>query len=542
MISIEAKSSLSEHEDQIIRQLDNFQTLFMAVSTLAEAIKENPDDADDRTLMTLETVLTGNRHLKQSKSFFLFRQTARAIVTIIKTTQNYDIRNDCLLALRRCIQFSSGNRLRAIGEAVGSLPLCINQPESPDMTISVIPSVTLKHLVQHTGLTVISAPEWMGRSLIFPCDREKLLVIKLAKQFDSPSGLNRECWFMKTLSESFTTEVTFRIPEPIHLSDHFLLSPDLSEFPSGMPSDIGKPTVAIAFVATRDYFTYPNEQTDRNEIDATVFQEIISRNSFLLGALSAEGFIHTAPVPLFHNRVQQDRRNDDGMYLWDKGGRLDQWLDSCRYPNFGKSGVRDFEHFELFSGNTVSLYKDIGAHILSLILVTGSCFRNIDIPGTINPLTGKSGVDANGDTLDARTLFDKPLLKTLLATIVTNYYKGFTRGDTCNCILPEDLITDIDIVAESIIDEMGQDKHMEEIFRVADQHEMSDDAFLRFLDERGIKPSHLNHHEKGKHDIITHTGPHLGGFNQKFSIPDLTDLLARTASLCITAKFDQAVF
>ena len=56
------------------------------------------------------------------------------------------------------------------------------------------------------------------------------------------------------------------------------------------------------------------------------------------------GIVHTAPIPLFHNRAQAWRREDRGIYEWPRGGRLDRWLSSSRHPNIAASGLRDFEH------------------------------------------------------------------------------------------------------------------------------------------------------------------------------------------------------
>ena len=129
------------------------------------------------------------------------------------------------------------------------------------------------------------------------------------------------------------------------------------------------------------------------------FYEIITRNARLLGHLAASGILHTAPIPLFHNRVQSERRNDNGLYEWPRGGRLDQWLNSCRFPNIGKSGIRAFEHFITFNGSSRKLYEFIGTHIFSLILIAGSYFRNHDIY--------KMGFDDSENPIDARNLFDK---------------------------------------------------------------------------------------------------------------------------------------
>ena len=109
-------------------------------------------------------------------------------------------------------------------------------------------------------------------------------------------------------------------------------------------------TLAIAFVAHRDYFIYPND----GDADSGEVREILGRNAYLMGRLTARGIIHDAPIPLFHNRTQRMRRDDQGRYQWFRAGRLDRWLDSCAFPNLGRSGLRDFEHLIAFCGGKPS--------------------------------------------------------------------------------------------------------------------------------------------------------------------------------------------
>ena len=123
----------------------------------------------------------------------------------------------------------------------------------------------------------------------------------------------------------------------------------------------------------------------------------------MLGRLSGLGIIHSAPIPLFHNRVQAGRRRDLGLYEWFRAGRLDRWLESCAYPNMGATGLRDFEHLEVFKGSNMKLYRSIGNHFLSLFLVTGSFFRN--------KKRDRVGLDHNGNPVDVRYLFEGKVLK-----------------------------------------------------------------------------------------------------------------------------------
>ena len=82
----------------------------------------------------------------------------------------------------------------------------------------------------------------------------------------------------------------------------------------------------------------------------------MGRAALLLGWLAGRGIVHEAAIPLFHNRVQRDRREDGGVYDWRLPGRLDRWLASALHPNFGLSGLRDFEHLASLE-RTSRLYR-----------------------------------------------------------------------------------------------------------------------------------------------------------------------------------------
>ena len=240
--------------------------------------------------------------------------------------------------------------------------------------------------------------------------------------------------------------------------------------------------------------------------------------------LAAKGVVHDAPIPLFHNRTQRLRRDDQGSYQWFRSGRLDQWLASCAFPNFGLSGLRDFEHLQSFNGDSRSLYRHIGSHFLSLLLVAGSHFRCRD--------KTKVGLDEDGKPVDARHLFDRQLLKTMILDVFQSYYAGFT-GTSAAAALPVDL----DRLTRRMIEEMGVDRHMTELLRRADQKTLADGEFLAFLKERGYHADQLAGLNRGEKDILITSGPHLGDFNRQICLPELIECVAAMSAVCIAGRF-----
>jgi hypothetical protein len=84
---------------------------------------------------------------------------------------------------------------------------------------------------------------------------------------------------------------------------------------------------------------------------------------------------------------------------------------------------------------------------------------------------------------------------------------------------------------------MGVDRFMEEIFRVVDQQEMSDDELRQFLMDRGVSSEEAALRERGKEDITLFTGPHLGRFNDRISVPELIQFVSAASALCVADRY-----
>ena len=84
---------------------------------------------------------------------------------------------------------------------------------------------------------------------------------------------------------------------------------------------------------------------------------------------------------------------------------------------------------------------------------------------------------------------------------------------------------------------MGVDRHMEEMFRAADQQAMTDKEFRRFLKNRGYSNEKIDNFQRGEKDIIIMSGPHLGEFNHDISLPELIEGVGTMSALCIAGKY-----
>ncbi|MDD1752830.1 MAG: HEAT repeat domain-containing protein [Methanotrichaceae archaeon] len=307
--------------------------------------------------------------------------------------------------------------------------------------------------------------EAKGRTLIANMGKESL-AIKLGVRPGDGENL---------LTESIIQNYLHRHCIDLNLSSRFphpLRTEKCECFPfrlSGIPSDIMKEIklssdpLAICYLADSGYFRYLNDSSlSMDEMgDGLV---LCSRD---LAKLTAKGAIHSALIPLFHNREQINARIDQGLYHWwaKVAGRLDRWRESCQYPNLRLSGLADFEHIEIHSQiSSEDLQHFIGNQLLSISLVLGSYFRN-------------------------RGEFNQKAVSKILRDCFLNYHREFTHTNSLidSCI-------DWDYLAFRMSEEMEKDKYMNAIIRGVGLH---------------------------GENVEKSTGPHLGLFNGPFPLPEL---------------------
>jgi len=511
-------------EEKIMGGSFDFTAKYFAVYELRNIAEKHPEIIKDSTILILEELLKSKGFTRQRQGFFLFRETADTLSALIQYCNDIRVAESTLAAFKRILASVSSHAHRAASEALGSLPVSVHGPCLPDLKIDRIFSTSLQEVMEKSSITPACSPVFLGRSLVIPCCKTKrLLVLKLARHSDTPESLAKEILWMDHLrSGKNQFSCRFDIPETVFIGNSPVFT--LKAIPAKTGERLHSKRYAIAFSAHQDYFTYPNEPERAKKWSGEKLKEVICRNALLAGKLASEGVIHSALIPLFHNRVQRGRRRDHGLYEWFRAGRLDQWLRSCDHPNIGPTGLRDFEHFSAFNENGLALYRQMGSQLLSLFLVTGSYFRNKN--------EKQVGFDPNGNPVDVRFLFDKDLLEDIISGIFQNYYLGFTGVCYHGC-----LPFDGKQLAVRMIDEMGVDRYMEEILRVADQTEMSEEEFRLFLTQRGFSDTKIKRFNKGEKDIVIHSGPHLGGFNERISIPELIEAVAAMSGMCIGGKF-----
>jgi len=516
-------------ETQLLNQKLDFSACYMAIQYLITHMKSFPESITDQTLDALILLIESNRFNSQKQVLFLYSEAALALIHMAQISW-IPVTQRIIPRLQKILISSKGKRQRAVAQALGKLPVQFRTDPFPPVHAPLPLEISLESLFScFKGLDPLSI-RWQGRSLIAQTRDNGVGIIKFATTKANMAQLVNEVLWMDFLQHHPPCPGTkFHIPCPVRVENQclFKIIPSPGSPSGDLSSDLLKNTpfnfhpIAIAYYAQPQYFDYPNEDVLEKKVSIDRIKEIFFRNALLLGNLSSKGIIHTALIPLFHNRAQQGRRNDNGAYLWEHGGRLDQWLDSCRYPNFAASGLRDFEHLVKMTDSR-SLGHFIGEHILSFILVIGSYFRN-------NAPLKRENKECR-PPCDTRDFFDRDLFSELIQGIVEHYYAGIVGQKPS-----PGLFLGLPGLIDSLIERMGVDEDMEEILRVQDQQTMSETDFAHFLMERGIKET--CQYTRGEKEIVLITGPHLGGFNQPISVPDLIEFLFCLSSLCVSDRY-----
>ncbi|MFP4030486.1 MAG: SidJ-related pseudokinase [Desulfococcaceae bacterium] len=514
---------LARLEADLLRPGRDMSGAYMAVGRLRELLAQRPEAARPETAEALAGVWRAEFG-RQRQAYFLFRAAADLLADLAAAPKGDGTGERAMVRLRQALAAAEGPAHRAAAEALGGLPLAIPRPpDVPEWDGNAV-DVRWDDLLTTRGLVPGGPSVVLGRSVTVPIrDTDWRLLVKLARTPADGEALNREAiWAERLRPIAGELPVRFDVPRPLRVRGRRVMR--VRGLPL-LPPGIRRDAAAIVLVAPGDYFVYPNEPGNGGRFRTESFVEVMTRNARILGTLAGEGVLHTAPIPLFHNRVQQDRRDDHGLYEWWRGGRLDQWLASCRYPNFGASGLRDLEHLEPADGG---FYRAIGAHLLSLLLVTGSHFRN--------RAPERVGLDSSGAPADARDFFDRDAVRRTLEGVFREYFAGFVGRP-----FSEDFPLDLSALADRMVEEMGVDRHMEEVLRLPDQERMSDADFRAFLASRGMSPREALRPKRGEGEIVLRTGPHLGDFNGRISLPEMIRFLETASALCVAGRFVESL-
>ncbi len=502
-----------------------FSAAYMDLRNLRGILDRNPDHADMRVVESVAALIMEQRYSNQKMSRLLYRECGKVLSAAGFGCKDPEVSRRSLHLLVQAASSCSGPASIEASGGLGTLPFDTPGHASPPEYEGSCPEIGLAELAGSAGAK--GDPVFSGRSAVFATEKpDEVFVIKFARAVEEPQSLHLEGeWMDRALSFAGESAVRFDCPRPFRVSSRVLFRvANMNVHNScNLPDNLHESGYAMAYRAHREYFSYPNDHREGCRCSFEEFIEVMGRNCFLLGRMAGQGVMHEAPIPLFHNRVQAMRRTDEGVYQWHLFGRLDRWLESCEYPNFGLSGLRDFEHMQIMKPGKDGFYRCVGSHFLSILLVAGSWFRARDM--------NVRGLDERGEPIDARHLFDEKRFAEIIRTCFENYHLGF-----CGRRFNGEIELHIPELVERMIDEMGVDRYMNEFMRVADQNILTDAEFRDYIVSCGVPESEACSIIKGERDVPLITGPHLGDFNRAISLPEIVEWSAMAAGCCIAAR------
>ncbi|MCK5491755.1 MAG: hypothetical protein KAJ14_01440, partial [Candidatus Omnitrophica bacterium] len=478
-------------------------------------------------------------------------------IAVMKALVNMHLKGkeNASVSLKKIISFiednlsnysAEGFSRRELFNILASLMGEIKGPEL-DLSQKFYPSIAMNKILNKVDFP--ANPRFVSRKIIYDLGTSDILVIKFARENESPLNLLKEVKAWDYLAElkrnNCFKDLRFDIAEVLKFSSKSVVQ--LKDIPINIPENIAisKERYCICFVVNKDYFCYFNELSSD-----LIAKEVFFRSFYLLGYLAALGIPYKDVISLFHNMIEGDSRHDNGVYLWGYGGRITQWLSSCDFSNIGMTGIRDLEHSVFLGKEKIPFYPKgkyllsyiMGGNVVSMLLLAGSYFRSKD--------KNRRGVDINGKPVDTRDLFDPALLKEFIVGGFLYFYEGFMKRPYIKgeCQDLKELTRrfneyaggvsfDLENLTNAIIEKMGVDNHMKEVLRREDQKNMSNEAFIELLITGGYANSEMASFEKGKKDIIILTGPHLGRFDGEISLPEIIDAAEWIVSLCMLGKF-----
>ncbi len=252
---------------------------------------------------------------------------------------------------------------------------------------TIVETIDLKSLLSSYGARGLRL---MGRTLV-AATVGGCLAIKLCAKEGDEAGLIHESRMQRHLQDF---GLSSRIPQPQGGLFQIMGLPSWAKGKLGLAS--GR---AICYIASPDYFCYLG---DPNMVEDDLKRGLTSCAEDL-GRLAGDGLFHDSLIPLFHNR---ERAISGGCnYRWNRNqaGRLDNWVDSCRFPNLRLSGIADLEHVMVHPQvSSESMQARVGDHLFSMGLILGRYFCR-------------------------REAFDRVAMRYALEDCFKGYYRALTR-------------------------------------------------------------------------------------------------------------------
>lgn len=201
----------------------DFTAAFLAVRDLGELILTHPETVGSETIHALEGVVKNSGFSRQTQCFFLYKEAAGALTSIIVHTISESLAKEAICVLKNLLGTAVGDAQRAAAQALGCLPVSVHGPQISEETIDDAPRVKWQEILEEKGVTNCNPPALVGRSLVVSLDKEhRLFVVKLACAEHCLQHMYREAVWMEHLcSAGYAFSVRFDIPVAIKIQGSY---------------------------------------------------------------------------------------------------------------------------------------------------------------------------------------------------------------------------------------------------------------------------------------------------------------------------------
>lgn len=117
-------------ESRLMNQALDFSAAYMAVKSIFARIERSYENVTVETVQALIFLIRSKKFDSQKQVLFLFRETAETLIAILDADPS-GAGESIIPELQKILISSTGHRQRAVGEALGSLPLSIEPVKEP---------------------------------------------------------------------------------------------------------------------------------------------------------------------------------------------------------------------------------------------------------------------------------------------------------------------------------------------------------------------------------------------------------------------------
>ena len=218
------KRELTEAETVLNHDHYDFSAKYLAVCRVHTLAGAGPEKIGPGTIAGLESLFYNRAVSDQTQAYFLFREAAGALCSVLARLPHDVCARRAHDALMNVLSRTTGHGHRAAAEALSALPFSIAGITMNPRAQGEPPLMNWQAFLTEARVSCEGLPRFMGRSLVVKTARkDRLLVVKLAGEKGKPESLLHEAAWLNHLGHSdYAFPVRFHVPETVSVQGKFL--------------------------------------------------------------------------------------------------------------------------------------------------------------------------------------------------------------------------------------------------------------------------------------------------------------------------------